>query len=143
MLPILYHYTCDHSRAEITDTLEPAIHLMGKASRRAMRDDPRAIVAQLVWLTDIPWITVLNAHRVGLTRLSLLCDRTQNRYRVTDTANIQRWIEVRERWQIAGRFREVINILEHAPGADPAHWYVSAAPVPVVLDMHKKEQASK
>jgi hypothetical protein len=113
----LWHYTCEHSRAKLGDVGE----LVPLARLAGLDDLPPTSV--FVWLTDL---SVPIPAALGLTRLSLRCDRTEHRYRVTDVAGVLPWVAVRRdtppRWRYA---------LESAPGAMPAHWYVSEGPVPV------------
>jgi hypothetical protein len=140
-LPTLYHYTCDHARAQIIDQLLPAKSLMAVRRFRAMPYSAQ-LLSSFIWLTDLTPVTVLNAQKLGLDRVQLLCDRTRVRYRVTDPKGVVSWLDVREHWLATGRHTDVIRELEIRPGAEPWRWFVSAAPIPVVLDMHRKEQAS-
>lgn len=140
-LPTLYHYTCDHSRAEITDTLLPARYLLSVKAFRSLGYTGQ-LLASFVWLTDLTPVTQLNAYKLGLDMVTLLCDRTRVRYRVTDPKGVVSWLDVREQWLSSGRHTDVIRELELRPGAEPWRWFIKAAPVAVTLDMHRKEQAS-
>lgn len=114
--PPLFHYTCrDHGFAGIGTSgfvIPPAL-------RHPDRD-----VDPLAWFTDL---TRPNRDALGLTMHTTTCDRTTYRYRVTDTAQISRWTDVRRSHPLAA-------LLEGVPGARPAHWFVAVDSVPVVLD---------
>lgn len=115
----LWHYTCDHGRTVIGDagTLLPGAAVYGGAT---------VWTGTLLWLTDLARPNRLG---LGLSSLSLSCDRTQHRYRVTDDANVQRWTTLAR--TLPRAYREP---LEAAVGAMPAHWWVSADGVPAVYD---------
>ena len=116
----LWHYTCRHSVERIGESglLLPARRLVG--STQLVDWWP----GEFVWLTDLsrPIRTAL-----GLTSRIIDCDRTEHRYRVTDTNGVQPWLDVR-------RHVPHPELIEHASGARPRHWFVARAPVPVVLD---------
>lgn len=116
----LWHYTCEHGREELGDggLLLPAVELT--SSR------PVPWTAYVVWLTDL---TPPDRDALGLTSRLLTCDRTAHRYRVTDEANVVPW-------HVLARTltREMRDELEAARGARPAHWYISAVPVPALYD---------
>lgn len=115
----LYHYTCEHSFRALGSggVLTSAAHLSGMGQTAPLQ-------AQLVWLTDLD-IPVRDA--LGLTMRALKCDRTAHRYRVIDSTNCRRWLSVR-------RSYPALRFLEDERGALPAHWWISAADVPVVYD---------
>lgn len=107
----LHHYTCSHSAAGIRrdGVLLP--------NRHPLLTEP------LVWLTDLD---TAFREALGLTSYMLECDRTQTRFSVmTDRAV---WWPAYSRWRIAPEIR---RFLESAPGAMPAHWWVSPHPLPI------------
>lgn len=111
----LYHYTCHHGYLGIVASgqLRPHGH--------PWFDEP------LVWLTDLaePWRDAL-----GLTSHTIDCDRTRYRFQVADSATTIRWTSYRRSVP-----RRTAITLENQPGSMPAHWWVSAVPVPVLLPM--------
>lgn len=106
MIPVLWHYTCQHGHDAITDTLRPGLD-------------------GYVWLTDLD-----APHRdaLGLTSHLLRCDRTQHRYRVTDTTDVTPYTAIRATLRPERR-----NGLETS-GTLLRHWYVSTQRVPVIYD---------
>jgi hypothetical protein len=116
----LWHYTCEHSRDRILEggLLLPAVVLA-----------PAAVfwMSQLVWLTDRP--SPLPADALGLDPAQQTltgCDRTAYRFHVLHP-------EVAIHWPLWRREKrpEGGTLLELAPGARPAHWWVSPDPVEV------------
>ena len=119
MKPTLYHYTCDHSHAQIDGELLSAL-AQHPHEDRFMLSGPH----QLVWMTDLAHP---NRDALGLTSHILACDRTVHRYRVTDPSKVVPWVKVRRAYRWAEE-------LESADGARPRHWWVSGVAVPVVYD---------
>jgi len=114
----LYHYTCDHGRR-------------GIGGRGVLRPHLQPwLEGPYVWLTDLE---VPMREALGLTSHALRCDRTVHRYRVTDETHARRWMLVRQTL-----LQPAVHALETAPGAMPMHWWVSAEPVPVVLDPRRQ-----
>lgn len=106
----LYHYSClEHGH--------PAI--FGSGRLKTGRDG-------LVWLTDLP---EPNRGALGLTRVSLECDRGAVRYRVDDTSTAVSWMEFRQ--NVPGDLRD---LLETFPDAMPRHWFVTWQDVAAVYD---------
>lgn len=123
MVVTLWHYTCEHGRAGLGNS--------GTVLPPVMQDrfDPRMAALHApgwAWFTDL---AVPQRAALGLTRYVVSCDRIVHRYRVTDTTDVHRWLDVRRR--MPARWRDD---LESEPGARPAHWWVAAGPVPVVYD---------
>lgn len=109
-LPPLYHYTCDHRRPRIL------------ADDRILRPGADGYV----WLTDLDWPV---REALGLTSLTLDCDRTQHGFKVTTVLpgeNVFPW------WAIRRFVSPEMRDLEEAPGAMPRHWYVAVEPVKAV-----------
>lgn len=108
-----YHYTClDHGLPGIRET--------GQLQ-------PHGIAAALVWVTDLE-VPVRDA--LGLTSHVLDCDRTEARVLVPAHPAIEPWW----RWRRAHpEHRAWARELEDSPGARPAHWFVSATPLPIDL----------
>lgn len=106
----LYHYTCDDGARliERDGFLKPG----GDG---------------LVWLTDL-----YPPHReaLGLTSITLKCDRMTNRFRVLSRDGILRWMFVRRMFIQMGQ-RDWVHSLESAPGAKPGHWFITELTVPV------------
>lgn len=125
----LYHYTCPHGHAGLGDAgmLLPSARL------------PSAKGITLPWWGRYAWLTDLEApfvNALGLTRQLIPCDRTRYRYRLNaaDLRLVRRWLDVRR------EVREMpgVEALESAPGAMPAHWFVTEVPVHVLLDEVKR-----
>jgi hypothetical protein len=110
----LYHYTCDHSLAGIRRIR----HLMPHVQ-------PLLGDIQLIWLTDM---AVPDRLALGLTSVSLNCDRTKHRITVpADSHMVKPWIRFARKLPMEQR-----HALELASGARPMHWWVARNPVPVV-----------
>ena len=107
----LYHFTChDHG--------EPGIDAAGLIipSRHPLLP---AHVAPVVWLTDL----FTPAPALGLTSVSLDCDRSEVRYTVTgDSA--EPWLDFAERVGVPKRVRDAL-----ARSGDPRHWWVATRPL--------------
>jgi hypothetical protein len=109
----LWHFTCSHSVDDIKR--------MG-----SLRPHPHPLLdVPLVWLTDLehPFREAL-----GLTSHMLMCDRTEHRFQVADTLSAVWWPAYARNHHIDRRTR---GELESAPGAMPAHWWVTAESVPI------------
>lgn len=106
----LWHFTCADGRAGIlrSGAVQPL---------RPSHPGP----SQYAWFTDLDGPDRL---ALGLTSHILDCDRTEHRFRATDTSGLRPWVEVR-------RMHPWARLIETAPGAMPRHWYVSTEPVPV------------
>ena len=110
----LYHYTCDDGRAGIGDQGVVLPH--------------GGLAGDLAWFTDL---APCAPEALGLTSRLLHCDRTRWRYEVTDSTNVIRWLESPQRRAIGSAGRHALEA--HTPGVMPAHWWISAVPVPVRL----------
>ena len=108
----LWHFTCaDHGLPGIRETGE-------------LRPNELAALP-LVWLTDL---AVPSRDALGLTSWSLSCDRTEVRVPVPAHPAIEPWWT----WRRAHpELRPWAELLEAALGARPAHWLVSASPLPI------------
>ena len=119
----LYHYTCDHGAAPILREghVRPLFDVLGgdEGDGSALARMPQGHFA---WFTDLD---TPDARGLGLTSQILSCDRTAHRFRVTDSTEVTRWLDVR-------RYHPSMWDLEKAPGALPAHWWLATEPVPVV-----------
>jgi hypothetical protein len=114
----LWHYTCSHSLRGITadHALRPRVHpLMPTAP-------------PMIWLTDLDEPDRL---ALGLTSISLRCDRTEHRIAV-NTDRAVRWPTVARQLAAPAVRRQ----LELAPGALPMHWWIVAGEslLPVEVD---------
>lgn len=98
-----WHYTCPHG-------------FVGVSADGVVKPNP---ATGLAWFTDM---AVPDAEALGLTKITLTCDRTTHRFRVLRLTNLRRADEV-----LPGR-------LLRAMGGQPERWWVSERPVPVVLD---------
>ena len=112
----LYHLTCRHRAAEIiADGLivkphpQPVFGILAKGD--------------LAWFTHVP-----NARNValGLTSHTLMCDRTERRFRVLEPEKLFRWNDIR-----AVLPQEGVLALESAHGTRPEWWWVAQEPVTV------------
>jgi len=109
---VLWHYTCiDHGH--------PGIYGSGEV---------RPNQSGIAWFTDLerPWPDAL-----GLTRVSLRCNRSGIRYRIDDTSDVISWLSFRRQEDLS---IPLIQELEAFPGALPRHWFVSVVPVGAVYD---------
>ncbi len=112
----LYHYTCDHAYGLIRDD-------------GFLRPNRQNILnAALLWATDLD---VPDRYALGLTSETLNCDRMRHRIEVTEFAPVfERWGLWAHRRAIS---RAIRDGLELAPGARPAHWWVTENVIPVAL----------
>lgn len=113
----LWHYTCDHGLQGIEASdwfVIPAAAQLGSV---------RGTPGEFAWFTDLSRPL---RDGLGLTSHILACDRTAHRLRVVDSGLIVPWTKVRRAWRWAAE-------LESAPGARPAHWFVSSEAVRVEL----------
>jgi hypothetical protein len=109
----LWHFTCSHS--------VDGIHADGELRPHQHPWMPEP----LVWLTDLE---VPFRDALGLTSHTLGCDRTEHRFEVADPTAAVWWPTYARTVRLATGQRLA---LEQAPGAMPAHWWVSAEPIPV------------
>lgn len=108
----LWHYTCRHRAAMI-------------GARGVLTPLPQPVLdgVSLVWLTDL---AVPDVAGLGLTSLTLKCDRTEVRYRVT-AGETMAWNDWVERAHVDHRTRSELTF-----GRRPRHWFVSTSPVSVL-----------
>jgi hypothetical protein len=111
----LFHYTCTHGRVAlgVGGTLQPPF--MQGANPDRVPDDAAPLLA-MVWATDL---STPRADALGLTRTTITCDRTLFRYTVPAAA-FNRWGRVRSQLPTP-----LVDALELARGAEPAHWWVA------------------
>lgn len=117
----LYHFTCEHHAAAIIadGKVKPASHLTWRTLPPWGR---------LAWFTDLG--RPPSAH-LGLTRVTLDCDRMAYRFRVLDPDDCLRWVD----WVRAHPESQAWRLrLEATTDTRPMHWYVSTLPVAVVPD---------
>ena len=121
----IYHYTCNHGREALGNAgmVLPIADWEPRAAAK-LAQSPYPDLALISWFTDLD---VPIAEALGLTRATILCDRTKYRYRVIDDIAVTPWIR--------SPHRRRLRDLERADGAMPMHWYVSTEPVHVVLDI--------
>jgi hypothetical protein len=116
----LWHYTCAHGRLALDQggALLPPLWQV----REVPLGLPLSAYALLglVWATDaeVPGVLAL-----GLTRLTISCDRTAYRYAVPGEV-FTPWGEIRSR--LPG---DLVDALEGAPGVEPSHWWTAEGPV--------------
>lgn len=118
-----WHYTCDHGHRDIGDAGELLPVL-------TQRPQLAAFLGATSWLFRLVWATDLDqphGDALGLTRISINCDRSRHRYRITDPTPLVPWLEYAR-----GLTQLQRASLEHIPGVKPDRWYVATAPVPVV-----------
>lgn len=112
----LFHYTCaDHGQPGI----EPSGLL--RPSQHPWLPHP------LVWVTDLD---VVHREALGLTSVTLSCDRSAIRYEVHPTVT-----ELCIPWSAYARRlpRGVRERFEEEPGSLPRHWWVAEQPLLVLL----------
>lgn len=120
----LFHYTCRHGRRGIGTrglVLTPRTHNPVAASA----------MSEYAWLATLAWFTTAEEPdpiHLGLTMSTIHCDRTRFRYRVTDTSDLRRWLDVCGDYPVAEVTR--LNGGDHRPDL----WWVSTTAVPVVFD---------
>ena len=107
----LYHFTCDHGRAGI--------------GRAGVILPNRRSPLQLAWATDLDHPT---REQLGLTSITLTCDRMAFRYRILDASA---WLP----WHTLPEHEGAWSLLDLAPGAAPEHWWVTRVPSPARLDL--------
>lgn len=124
----LFHYTCQHvaDRLGVYAVLQP---LRGHAPEAT-----KLLPRPLRWMSAVLWLTDLeepNRAALGLTSVTLHCDRTERRYRVDDWAMIRplRWSDARGQYPALH-----VMELESPPGAQPEHWWISTVDQPAKLD---------
>ena len=115
----LYHFTCIHCAPSIAEGRRVL-----PASLLTRRNDLPPW-SSLAWFTDLDQPA---ARPLGLTHEAIDCDRTAHRFLVLDPRPIRAWLDCPE---LCGTTWG--KLLEAAPGAMPAHWYVSAEPVAVAI----------
>lgn len=135
-MPILNHFTCPHSQQMIgvMGYLQP-ISVTHPFGAQLMREQGHGWLADVIWLTDL---TQPNAFALGLTSVTLHCDRTAHRYHVLDESTCVPYSEARARSRAYFPVED-LKALERAPGAEPRHWWISTVAVPVVYDPIPKE----
>jgi len=106
----LYHYTCRHRAA-----------LIGRVGMLFPTRHPMLGPPALVWLTDMD---VPDAQALGLTSVTLKCDRTEVRYAIERPGDCIRWIDWSEGRHVLRSVRSELSF-----GHKPAHWWVSEHPV--------------
>jgi hypothetical protein len=119
----LYHYTCTHYAQLIRECglIMPGIQLHGRDVGGS----------RFAWFTDIK--PPVPREAVGLTSLTLSCDRTECVFTVDRTSShIHRWTDVR-------RAHRDLWGLELAEGALPMHWFVSQSPIAVLAEVETHE----
>jgi hypothetical protein len=125
-----WHYTCGHRAPLIRDD---GYVLPGhKVQRDPGTPSPIGAIpwAAYAWFTDLDLparVPTLDPMRdaLGLTMDLLRCDRVEYRFRAIEGARLIHWVDIRRNYPWS-------QFLEAAPGARPAHWYVSVDPVPVI-----------
>lgn len=110
----LFHFTCDHG-----------LKGMGRAGFVRPRLQP-FVGLTLAWFTDLP---DPQPEEVGLTSRTLSCDRLEYRYTVEDETDVRPWLDIVKTVPVDPAFWSTF----HLPPAQPDHWFVSFAPVPVRL----------
>jgi len=122
-IPPLYHFTCDHHVAGIV-----AVGAIVPNYHEAM---PR--LPPMVWLTSDPHPT---REDVGLTSMTLNCDRMAHRFMVIEPIGVVPW----DRLYKAIRASDIARQLGYHDvaaqlqfGRDAATWWVSTFAIPAVL----------
>jgi hypothetical protein len=109
----LFHFTCEHAAEKI-------------GTRGYLRPFPQPVLGgrALVWLTDL---AVPDVEGLGLTSVTLSCDRTEFRYEVVDPKRALPW---RVWWLGSGVPVPAAIALERCrPGLTPERWWVSTVPI--------------
>lgn len=116
----LWHYTCAHGDLAIgpRGILLPALWQIHEVPM-GLPTDAYALLG-LVWATDMD---APDRQALGLTSATLSCDRMAHRYAVPAEA-FTPWGRIRHRMSTA-----LVDALELANGAQPAHWWAAEGPV--------------
>lgn len=114
---ILFHYTCAHRFPQIR-----------RAGKLIPNPQPMLGGRALIWLTDLEWPA---RAALGLTSVTLKCDRTEYRIRLEDPADVTPWVDVRRHLPFWG-----VYALEHGDGVLPRHWWVSEVPQEIAEVVH-------
>lgn len=127
----LWHYTDRnrHARIGANGLLLPPRLTASRTSRMWTLPDWAQLRLDLIWLTDLDYP---KREALGLTMHAIANDRTEIRYRVTQPVAKPQpiaWMKFRRHLD-----PRLVEDLELAPGAMPAHWYVATAPVRVQFD---------
>jgi hypothetical protein len=128
----LYHYTCSHAAPHIRrdGVIRPAGQLGRDAHKwaalTAQEQQVALGVGQFAWFTDLA--PPAPASPLGLTRLTLRCDRTAYCFTVEDRGIVP-WMTVR-------RSQPALRNLDWADGAMPRHWFVSRSAIPVCSELN-------
>jgi hypothetical protein len=127
----LFHYTCFHGATKIRDddSIRPANSLPEKLTYAMLppeTQDTAKAIAGLCWFTDL---NPPDRDALGLTMLSLTCDRTSFGFEVIPDWRVVQW------WPIVRRNYKILWPLETHDGAMPAHWFVSEHPVKVLGEL--------
>jgi len=104
---VLYHFTCADGHRAIGEH-KPVLR-------------PQTRLWPFIWLTTE---AVPDFEATGLLSVTLTCDRTEHRYRVTRTALCVPWLGSQQRSAVDPDF---LNLLEQF--GDPEHWWLSPGPV--------------
>lgn len=128
----LFHFTCEHGAEKIRGDgfIRPGDCLIEKQTYAMLPEQVQPVArlaAPFCWFTDLE--PPADVFMLGLTMLSLTCDRTACCFEVVpDWRVVSWWLRVRRKhrdlWQ-----------LEDAPGVLPAHWFVSEQPVKVLQEI--------
>jgi hypothetical protein len=126
----LYHFTCDHAAERIREDgfIKPAtmLHPVYAMIPRELQAIAKA-AGSLCWFTDLE--RPPSNDTLGLTMLSIRCDRMQYCFEVIPDWGVIRW------WMRARRQHKDLWQLEEHPGVLPAHWFVSEHPVKVLAEV--------
>ena len=124
----LWHFTCEHGHAALgpAGIVKPAMLLTPAGTDVPMQ-------GMFAWYTDLENPDPL---AVGLTSVTLRCNRMAHRYRVTDDADVLPWSDY-------AKFLPELDRTLATPGAQPDHWWAASAPVPVEYDPVRNRQPRK
>jgi hypothetical protein len=129
---VLHHYTCTCAAAKIRldDSIRPASTLVEKLTYPFLPEEIRDVAkanAGLCWFTDLE--PPGNRDILGLTSLSLTCDRIACCFQVEADWRVVHW------WPSVRRQHKDLWLLEDYPGTLPAHWFISEHPVKVIKEV--------
>lgn len=117
--PTLWHFTCSHAARAI-------------GRRGVLRPHPQPALGgiELTWATDLH---TPDRDGLGLTSLTLRCDRTGHRYRITEPHYFEPWLLSGARAELLVDRRAWRQVARLETDRRPDRWWVTTVPARAVL----------